>query len=104
MGDMLELGELSAELHYQIGREAAQSGVDAIVLVGTWVKAAASGALEGGLEASDLVHFATTDEASRAVGDLVREGDVILIKGSRGMAMERIVRTLEERWGPPRND
>lgn len=102
MGDMLELGELSAELHHEIGREAARAGVDAIVLVGTYVKAAASGALEGGLGASALVHFATTEEAARGVSELVHEGDVVLVKGSRGMALERVVQALEQRFGRTR--
>jgi len=99
MGDMLELGELSAELHHALGREAARAGVDAIVLVGTWVKATASGALEGGLLPESVVHFATTEEAVRGTADLVREGDVVLVKGSRGMALERVVRAVTERFG-----
>jgi len=99
LGDMLELGELSAELHHELGREAARSGVDAILLVGTYVKAAAAGALEGGLGSSALVHFPTTDEAARGAADLVREGDVVLVKGSRGMLLERVVGALRTRWG-----
>ncbi len=98
MGDMLELGELSAELHHEVGREAARAGVDAIVLVGTYVKAAASGALEGGLGADAVTHFATTEEAARGVAELVREGDVVLVKGSRGMALERVVESLRSHW------
>ena len=100
LGDMLELGELSAELHHDLGREAARSGVDAVLLVGSFVRAAAAGALEGGLGAGALSHFATTDEAVRGAVDLVREGDVVLVKGSRGMALERVVGALRERFGP----
>jgi UDP-N-acetylmuramoyl-tripeptide--D-alanyl-D-alanine ligase len=99
MGDMLELGELSAELHHAIGREAAAAGVDAIVFVGTYVKAAASGALEGGLGADALVHFATTEEAAAGTAELVRAGDVVLVKGSRGMALERVVAAIKARLG-----
>ncbi len=101
MGDMLELGELSAELHHEIGREAARAGVDAIVLVGTWVKAAAAGALEGGLGSDAVVHFDTTEEAARGAAELVHAGDVVLVKGSRGMALERVVEALRTRFGPP---
>ena len=81
---------------------AARAGVDAIVLVGTYVKAAASGALEGGMGASALVHFATTEEAARGASELVHEGDVVLVKGSRGMALERVVQALEQRFGRTR--
>ena len=102
MGDMLELGELSAELHHEIGREAARAGVDALVLVGTYARAAASGALEGGLSASQLVHFDTTEEAARLTPGLVRDGDVVLVKGSRGMALERVVGALREQRSPAR--
>jgi UDP-N-acetylmuramoyl-tripeptide--D-alanyl-D-alanine ligase len=94
MGDMLELGELSAELHHAIGHEAAAAGVEALVLVGSFAKAAASGALEGGLGADGLVHFETTADAVAAAGELVRPGDVVLVKGSRGMALERFVEAV----------
>lgn len=100
MGDMLELGELSAELHHEIGREAARAGVDALLLVGTYAKAAASGALEGGLSAAALAHFDTTEEAARGARAFVRAGDVVLVKGSRGMALERVVGALREEHGP----
>jgi UDP-N-acetylmuramoyl-tripeptide--D-alanyl-D-alanine ligase len=102
LGDMLELGELSAELHHEVGREAARSGVEAMVLVGTYAKAAAAGALEGGMGAAALAHFATTDEAVHGATALVREGDVVLVKGSRGMALERVVGALKERWSQAR--
>jgi len=102
MGDMLELGELSAELHHEIGREAARAGVDALVLVGTYARAAASGALEGGLSARQLVHFDTTEEAARGARELVQDGDVVLVKGSRGMALERVVGALCEQRGAAR--
>jgi UDP-N-acetylmuramoyl-tripeptide--D-alanyl-D-alanine ligase len=102
MGDMLELGERSAELHRELGREAAHSGVDAILLVGTYVEAAASGAREGGLGAESLVHFRSTEEAALGAAELVRVGDVVLVKGSRGMALERVVGALKERFGPAR--
>jgi UDP-N-acetylmuramoyl-tripeptide--D-alanyl-D-alanine ligase len=100
MGDMLELGERSAELHRELGREAAHAGVDSILLVGSEVGAAASGAREGGLAAGSLVRFASAEEAARGAATLVRDGDVVLVKGSRGMALEQVVRALEQRFGP----
>jgi UDP-N-acetylmuramoyl-tripeptide--D-alanyl-D-alanine ligase len=102
MGDMLELGESSADLHRELGRDAARAGVDAILLVGEHVEAAAAGAREGGLAADALVHFATADEAALGAVELVRAGDVVLVKGSRGMALERVVVALKERFGPAR--
>lgn len=98
LGDMLELGGLSAELHHELGREAARAGVDALLLAGTWVKATAAGALEGGLPADAIAHFAGTDEAVQGALERVREGDVVLVKGSRGMALEQVVDALRKRW------
>ncbi len=100
MGDMLELGERSAELHRELGREAAQAGVDSILLVGTHVAAAASGAREGGMGAESLVHFRSTAEAALGATELVQPGDVVLVKGSRGMALEHVVDALKQRFGP----
>jgi len=99
MGDMLELGERSADLHRELGCEAARAGVDSIVLVGTHVAAAASGAREGGMGAESLVHFACAEDAARGAAELVRSGDVVLVKGSRGMALERVVGALKEHFG-----
>ena len=99
LGDMLELGELAAELHHQVGAEAAGNGIDVIVLVGELVKAAAAGALEGGQAPASVVHFPTTDEAARGISDVVREGDVVLVKGSRAMRLEEVVGTLQATWG-----
>jgi UDP-N-acetylmuramoyl-tripeptide--D-alanyl-D-alanine ligase len=104
LGDMLELGERSAELHHELGlelgRTAAASGLDALVLVGTLVKATASGALEAGLPESALTHFDSTEEAASAAGALLRTGDVVLVKGSRGMALERMVAAVKARFAP----
>jgi UDP-N-acetylmuramoyl-tripeptide--D-alanyl-D-alanine ligase len=99
LGDMLELGELAAELHHQLGREAAQAGIDRIVLVGELSKATAAGALEGGLESEAVLHVDDASSAAAALEASVREGDVILVKGSRRMHLEEVVRVLREARG-----
>jgi UDP-N-acetylmuramoyl-tripeptide--D-alanyl-D-alanine ligase len=95
LGDMLELGELAAELHHAIGAEAARAGIDRLVLVGELAKAAAAGALEGGLPAAAVTHLATTAEAARAVPDMLADGDVVLVKGSRAMELESVVHAIQ---------
>ncbi|MFT5287976.1 MAG: UDP-N-acetylmuramoyl-tripeptide--D-alanyl-D-alanine ligase [Planctomycetota bacterium] len=95
LGDMLELGDLAAELHHRVGREAAEAGIDRIVLVGELARAAAAGALEGGLSHQAVTHVPTTEEALSLVEELVQEGDVVLVKGSRRMRLERIVKHLQ---------
>jgi hypothetical protein len=90
MGDMLELGELSAELHHDLGREAARAGVDAIVLVGTYVRPPRRARSRAGSARSARPLRDHRGGRARR-GELVREGDVVLVKGSRGMALERVV-------------
>ncbi|MEX1023455.1 MAG: UDP-N-acetylmuramoyl-tripeptide--D-alanyl-D-alanine ligase [Planctomycetota bacterium] len=96
LGDMLELGELAGELHHRLGRDAAERGIDHLVLVGELAKAAAAGALEGGLAPEAVTHLASTSEATEAIGALLRDGDVALIKGSRRMRLERLVERLRD--------
>ncbi|MDF1798737.1 MAG: UDP-N-acetylmuramoyl-tripeptide--D-alanyl-D-alanine ligase [Planctomycetota bacterium] len=98
LGDMLELGEFAAELHHEVGRAAAEAGIDRLILIGDLTRAAAAGALEGGMGPSQVLHFASRDEAEAGLYNLVGVGDVVLVKGSRGMALERIVGALRTRF------
>lgn len=100
IGDMLELGDLAAELHHAVGCEAAAAGIDRLVLVGELARAAAAGALEGGLAAEHVHHAETTADAGPLLLDLVEEGDVVLVKGSRRMRLEELVQALIEERGP----
>jgi UDP-N-acetylmuramoyl-tripeptide--D-alanyl-D-alanine ligase len=96
---MLELGELAAEMHYEIGREAAAAGIDRLVLVGELTRATAAGALEGGLAVAAVTHVETAEAAVALMQETLMEGDVVLVKGSRRMRLEVIVQELAERWG-----
>jgi UDP-N-acetylmuramoyl-tripeptide--D-alanyl-D-alanine ligase len=97
LGDMLELGPLAAEMHFEIGAEAAKSGIDLLVLVGDLTRAAAAGALEGGLADERVIHVADTEDALRLVPPLLDSGDVVLVKGSRATGLDRLVKVLVER-------
>jgi UDP-N-acetylmuramoyl-tripeptide--D-alanyl-D-alanine ligase len=92
LGDMRELGELSGSLHRGVGAEAARLGVGCIVAVGENAASVREGALAAG--ADGVACFASTKEAIAAIGELVREDDLVLVKGSRAMEMERIVDLL----------
>jgi UDP-N-acetylmuramoyl-tripeptide--D-alanyl-D-alanine ligase len=94
LGDMLELGEQAGLLHKRLGEQAAQSGIDVLVLVGPLTRATAAGALECGFPAAQLYHLEDTDEALRRIGGLVGEGDVVLVKGSRRTGLDRLVTQL----------
>ena len=93
IGDMLELGRFSKEEHERIGRLAYEHA-DILVTVGERSKVAQDAAIAAGMKESDVLGFATSIEAAHALAELVREGDVVLVKGSQGMRMERISEAL----------
>jgi len=97
LGDMLELGDLSHEEHYKTGAYAASSGAEAIIAVGEFSDDIKRGAMASGMNSSSVHAFSGTKEAAVSLDELVRPGDTVLIKGSRGMKMEYIVDYLRER-------
>ncbi len=99
LGDMLELGAKEREFHLEAGRTAALSGWDLLVTVGPLAGNMAEGAATAGMDRARIVSFADSGEAARAVPPLVAAGDLVLVKGSRGVKMEKIVESLRERFG-----
>jgi UDP-N-acetylmuramoyl-tripeptide--D-alanyl-D-alanine ligase len=94
-GDMLELGNLSGRFHHLVGKQAAESGIDLIVAVGKLAEHIARGAQEAGMSERKIKLCSVTKEAREKVGNLIKKGDTILVKGSRAMKMEQIVEELE---------
>ncbi len=94
LGDMLELGDYSSEAHLEIGRTAQKCGVDLLVVVGEFARFIARGATDEGMSVSAISQFNDSAEAAAEVAGMVREGDVVLVKGSRALKMERIVEDL----------
>lgn len=92
LGDMLELGPDELRFHREAGAAAAALGVDLLVAVGPRAAACREGA-----RAVQCVAFADTDAAVRGAPGLIRPGDVVLVKGSRGMEMERVAGAILER-------
>jgi len=88
LGDMLELGPTERELHREIGAHAAASGVDVLVTVGPL--AAEMGPAFGG----EVVAVPDAAAAAEAVRTLVRPGDVVLVKASRGVRLEAVTAAL----------
>ncbi len=91
LGDMLELGSSAAEAHRQIGRTAVQSGVDIMITLGTLAKHIGEGSLQAGMPKERVFSAQSHAEAARQLKSLSRPGDIVLIKGSRGMKMEKIL-------------
>jgi UDP-N-acetylmuramoyl-tripeptide--D-alanyl-D-alanine ligase len=100
IGEMLELGHRSAELHAGVGRAAARAGVDVLMAVGgAPAKALADGAIAAGMPADHVSYFETSDEAAAAAVALVKTGDLVLVKGSRGVKTDRVVDRLKAERG-----
>ncbi len=94
LGDMLELGENSRRQHSLVGHCAAQKGVDLLIAVGREARFIAEGAKEEGLE--HVLAFPDKEAFLQTMDSILEKGDVILVKGSRGMKMEKIVKKIME--------
>jgi UDP-N-acetylmuramoyl-tripeptide--D-alanyl-D-alanine ligase len=97
LGDMLELGRHAAEMHHEVGLAAAEADLDLVVLVGELAVAAAAGAMDGGLPAERVLHLPDAAAAIERVPSLVEAGDVVLVKASRGLRLERVVQRVVKR-------
>ncbi len=91
LGDMLELGSAERRYHRQLGRDSAELGFDLVVGVGELASETVAAAGEAGVETA---WFEDTQAASAGAPLLIREGDVVLVKGSRGAALEHLVEAL----------
>jgi UDP-N-acetylmuramoyl-tripeptide--D-alanyl-D-alanine ligase len=97
-GEMLELGKESAALHFECGSFAANRKLDIVLGIRGDAREIVRGAVESGLPASQAHFFPDSDAATAFVAGQLREQDLALIKGSRGVQMERIVRGLRARF------
>ena len=91
-GEMMELGPEAAEMHREAGREIARLGIDVLLGVRGLASEIVSGAEEEGLKAARF--FESSDEAGAALLNDIREGDLILVKGSRSVETDRVVAAL----------
>lgn len=96
MGDMLELGPQSASFHQMAGELAARHGVALLVTVGPLARHAADAARQAGV---DVEAFDEAGAAAARVPALVGEGDLVVVKGSRGVHLEHVVSALVSRRG-----
>jgi UDP-N-acetylmuramoyl-tripeptide--D-alanyl-D-alanine ligase len=97
LGDMLELGEGAVAAHEEIGRAIAAAGIAEFVGLGRLAEHAVAAARAAGLE--DSHHTSTFEDTSAHLLKRLGPGDVLLVKGSRGMRMERVVDVLMARLG-----
>src|SRR5947209_16386445 len=101
-GEMRELGTASPELHREAGQFAAKTGkIDWIIGVAGDAAQIVEGAVDAGLPRAHTKFFATPQEAAEFLTDFIVSGDLLLVKGSRGVKMEQIVEKLIARHAAP---
>lgn len=97
LGDMLELGEQQEEYHRCIGAKVAAVSVDALITVGDLAKVVAEEACRCGMSPDRVWSFGSHEEAGRFLAGQLQRGDRVLVKGSRGSGMERVLTILKAR-------
>ena len=98
LGDMLELGEFATEAHQQLGQKVSELSIDFLLTLGEEAAALVESAIRHKFPLERTKVVESHSEAASILREMVRDGDWILVKGSRGMAMEKIVEALKE-WG-----
>ncbi len=95
LGDMAELGEFSEELHRSVGRMVGEFSIDVFIAVGEMMRHAVEEAQRAKVGSGIAIYtFRDASEAAENILNILREGDTILVKGSRLMAMEKIVERI----------
>ncbi len=90
LGNMLELGDFAVDSHRNVGKWVREENIDCLVTVGDMAKNIAAGAVAAGFDKEKIHSFDTNAEAIFGLERILRSGDSILIKGSRGMKLEEI--------------
>ncbi len=98
LGDMLEIGKYSVEAHEGIGDLAAPF-LDGLFTIGPRAKFIASAAIEGGMKKANVFSFDTADEAKLPVQSFIKEGDVVLLKGSHAVQVDKVVEEIRVTTG-----
>jgi UDP-N-acetylmuramoyl-tripeptide--D-alanyl-D-alanine ligase len=94
LGDMLELGAYEVSGHWEVGKRAAELGIDLLVAVGERSRDIARGAVEAGMNSASVKHFNNKQDSLTWLKENINKEDVVLFKASRGMQLE----TLLEQW------
>ena len=105
LGDMLELGETAADEHASIGRFVAQSGVEHLVAIGEYAVLMTGAAVAAGLPSARALPVADKADAVAVLSSDLAPGDVVLVKASRGLALDTVADEILASVGlPPHQD
>ncbi|MDK2805118.1 UDP-N-acetylmuramoyl-tripeptide--D-alanyl-D-alanine ligase [Thermoanaerobacterium thermosaccharolyticum] len=96
LGNMLELGDYSDLAHEEVGKHVKDEDIDVLITVGDFASKIAEGAIKNGMDAKNVMMCKNNVEAIELIKEIKNDNDVFLIKGSRGMKMEEIVKFLQE--------
>jgi len=94
LGDMLEIGKYTIEAHEEIGKLIPQV-FDILVTVGPRSKFIAESASKSGMVIKNIYSFEIADDAKRKVQEIMKKGDLVLIKGSHSMQLEKVVEEIK---------
>ena len=95
LSDMLELGENERKLHFSVGEKIDRNKIDYVICIGDLAKEIYNGANRN-FNVNNLFHFETNEEVVNKVRELILEDTLIMVKGSRGMKLEKIIEMLKE--------
>ncbi len=94
LGDILEIGHYTEEGHQLVGRRVAKMKIDYLITVGEKARDIARGSINAGMKKDYIFNFDRAEEAGKFLEDRITAGDVILVKGSQGVRMEKIVKEI----------
>jgi len=94
LGDIMEIGHYTEEGHQLVGKKVAQSGIKHLIAVGEKAHNFITGAKEAGMEDDYIFYFDKAEEAGRFLQNRIKEGDVLLVKGSQAARLEKVVKEL----------
>ena len=95
LGDMFEMGEFAEFGHRQVGK-AALGNVDILVAIGKDAEFIVKELKENDMNENNIYHFETKEEAIENLDKIINEGDIVLVKASRGMHLEKVVEYLNK--------
>lgn len=96
LGDMLELGDNAPACHREVGEAASKYLIDKLFVFGDYAKDTAAGAKSAGMNSGKVVVYDDMEKLKDDVADFINTGDIVLVKGSRGMKMERVAEHLKD--------
>lgn len=94
LGDMLELGEYSEDIHRKVGKEVVKNNIDILITVGELSIYIKDEAIKKGFNKNNIYSFEKQDDTYNFIKSILKKGDLVLIKGSHGIKLEKVVEEI----------